>query len=140
VGFFNLNFEVHTPQIGKIYKKLYTKNNNNLNSNLSIQWGDYNFETILKGKEVKSTFDNNVPLFFDKPPYSNFVIKQTSHDDFYILYCWLPQKKWDDYDYFTHNSVHYIYKNGSIQKLENNNESSIIKFTLDKNPASTVNT
>lgn len=147
------NYEVIPPDTGKIYKKIYKKSNNELRycmatciigfynpsliQDLVVKWGenDIIFNTIVKKNEYKSALDNYTPFFINqKSNYTNLRIFETTHDNFYILYCWLPYNhNKSEYNYqFEHEYIKYKYMNGQLSILDQSEKDKIppLKYIL----------
>jgi len=144
-----LGFEYETspPLIGKIYKKIYLSKNKNIrycmpscligfynfsNEPLTIQWSF--FTTNVEPKSFSSALDNNIPFFLSSCQFADIMIKDTTHDNFYILYCWLPEEKegklFENYHYTNQDKV-FMTSNGCIGVIEKDNiDCQYIPYTL----------
>jgi hypothetical protein len=144
----NIEYESNIPMIGKIYKKLYLPQNKNLRYCMpSCLIGFYNFSekpltihwsvfiTQIEPYSIGTALDNNIPFFISNNQYTDLIIKETSHNDFYILYCWLPKNKklYQNYWYVNKNN-YYMATSGFIQKIDKEDISCFpIPYTLDIN-------
>jgi len=144
----HIDYENDQPKNGVIYKKLYTEIANELrycnascvigfyntseSEDLYLKWGNdkLSLETFVPKNKIRCVFDSFAPLFLNKAIYEDFRIKEKTHCNFYILYCWLPDTS--DFKkiefHFQHNKKTYRYNNGFLEMVDSTKDSKLIKI------------